>query len=372
MKKVMYNLPYNGRMPLLGFRAMRKIARFAAIFAAACALSQAAFADPYKVKDLMIDKTAATAAEARQQGANEARLAGAQRLIERLTLPEDLAQAREPVDATVVATRLARNQETQEQIKTFQAPGGFRVTGVVAQNFVANDVRNYFDQLGVPYVDAQAAKALLVPSVAGGVDAGQWSAQWTQTVAQGGQNRIVGLSDDTVLTPYVASIEAWQRRPSFVDVQSEISSSGADHAIIAEAYSQGGIYVRLIDLRTNGGDSGLGTVGPFSDLASARRGAIAELERAWKVRSIVRTAGSTDIALTASFSNIGEWVKIRKSLETSRLVNRLNIESLTTSGADLRFAYSGRPDQLAADLRAKGVELRSADNGWVLRAVSAQ
>ena len=41
----------------------------------------------------------------------------------------------------------------------------------------------------------QAAKALLVPAVGGGVDAAQWGAQWTQTVNQGGQNRIVGRSD---------------------------------------------------------------------------------------------------------------------------------------------------------------------------------
>lgn len=351
---------------------MRKIARFAAIFAAACALSQAAFADPYKVRDLQIDKTAATAAEARKLATDDARLVGAQRLIERLTLPEDLAQAREPVDVNVIATRLSRNQETQEQQKTFQVAGGIRITGVVVQNFVAKDIRDYLDARGVAYVDTQAAKALLVPSVGGGVDAAQWGAQWTQTVNQGGQNRVVGRSDDTVLTPYVASIESWPRRPTFMDVQSEISSVGADHAIVAEAYSQGGIYVRLIDLRTNGGDTGLGTVGPFSDLASAKRGAITELERAWKVRSIVRTSGSTDIQLTASFSSIGEWVRIKKGLETSRLVRNLNIESLSTSGADLRFAYTGRPDQLASDLRAKGVDLRSADNGWVLQVASGQ
>src|SRR5262245_43323379 len=140
---------------------MRKIARFAAIFAATCALSQAAFADPYKVKDLVLDKTAATAAEARKLGSDEAKLVAAQRLIERLTLPEDRSQAREAIDVNVVATRLALNQETQEQIKTFQSQGAIRVTGVIAQNFSAKDVRSYLDTSGVPYVDTQAAKALL-------------------------------------------------------------------------------------------------------------------------------------------------------------------------------------------------------------------
>ena len=167
-------------------------------------------------------------------------------------------------------------------------------------------------------------------------------------------------------------IDSWSRRPSFTDVQSEIASARADHAIVAEAYSQGGgIYVRLIDLRTNSPDAGMGVVGPFNDLASAKAGAIAEMERAWKVRSIIRTSGSNDVALIATFRDIGEWVKIRKSLETSRLVRNLNIESLSAGGADLRFAYSGRPDQLAADLRSQGVDLRNGDGGWVLQVVSA-
>jgi len=278
-----------------------------------------------------------------------------------------------PFDTTFIATRMARNQETQGEVKTFPVAGGIRVTSVIAQNFVARDVRNYLDARGVPFVDTQAATALLVPSVAGGVDAAQWGAQWTQTVNQGGQTRIVGQSDDTVLTPYVASTDSWERRPSFTDVQSEIASARADHAIVAEAFSQGGgIHVRLIDLRTNSPDAGMGVVGPFNNLASAKAGAIAEMERAWKVRSIIRTSGSNDVALIATFRDIGEWVKIRKSLETSRLVRNLNIESLSAGGADLRFAYSGRPDQLAADLRAKGVDLRNGDGGWVLQVVSGQ
>jgi hypothetical protein len=369
----MYDPPYNGRMPLLGSAAMRKFARFAAVFAVASVLAGAAFADVYKVKDLVVDKVAATAPEATQQGRNEARLVGAQRLIERLTLPEDRAQAREPIDVNVIGTRLYRNFDTQEQTKSFPVAGGIRVTGMIAWNFDAKGVRDYLDARGVPYVDTQAAKALLVPSVAGGVDPGQWGAQWTQSVAQGGQTRTVGKSDDTVLTPYVASTDSFSRRPTFMDVQSELASARADHAIVAEAYSQGGgIYVRLVDLRTNSPDAGMGVVGPFANLSSARDGAIAEMERAWKVRSIIRTSGSTDIALTANFRDIGEWVKIRKSLETSRLVRNLNIESLSPGGADLRFAYTGRPDQLAADLRSKGIDLRSADDGWVLQVVSAQ
>ena len=83
------------------------------------------------------------------------------------------------------------------------------------------------------------------------------------------------------------------------------------------------------------------------------RHAVAELERAWKVSSIVRSAGATSMALTASFADLQEWVKIKKGLESSRLIRDLNIESLSVAGADVSFNFSGRPDQLATDLRSR-------------------
>lgn len=351
---------------------MTQIARFAAVFAASVALVSSAFADPYRVKDLVIDQVGATAAEATTQGREAAKLVGAQRLIERLTLPEDRANAREPLnpaDIVRAATRITQ----QVQDKRAPTAGGFRYTSVISWDYNPSIVRQYLESRGVPYVDAQAGKALVNPSVAGGLDPVAWGNQWTETVTKDGQATLVGKSDDTVLTPYVASTQAWPRRPSWMEVQDDITLSGADRAVIAEAYAQGNqIYVRLIDLRTGAADTSGAVVGPFIDLPSAKAAAIAEMERAWKAQSIVRTSGSTDLSVVATFRDIGEWVKIRKGLESSRLVSRFTVESLSVSGADLRFAFSGRPDQLAADLRSRGIDLRGADNGWVAQVISSQ
>jgi hypothetical protein len=225
----------------------------------------------------------------------------------------------------------------------------------------------------VPFVDGQAGKAMIAPAVAGGIDPNAWGAQWTETITEAGQQKRVGRSDDTVLTPYVASTESWTRRPTWMDVQAELSAVRANHAVIAEAYMQGGqVYVRLIDLRTGIADPSGTMTGPFPDLASAKAGVIAEMERAWKEQSVVRTSGSNNAKLIALFRDIGEWVKIRKGLETSRLVSNLSVESISSGGADISFVYAGRADQLQADLRSRGVDLRNGDDGWVLQVVSSQ
>jgi len=365
----MHNLPYNGRTALLVFAPMRQITRFAAVFAASLALAGTALAQSpvYSVKDLPIDKTAPSAAEATNQGRAEARVIGARRLIDRLTLPEDRSAARQPIDAATVSPSYRSVQSQGE--KSSSVAGGIRATGFVTWSYREAEVRAYLDSLGVPYVDSQAGLAMVVPVAAAGVDPAQWGAQWTATV----NGQIAGKSDDTVLTPYIGSIESWNRRPAWSEVQEELTRVRADHGVIAEAYQQGPqYYVRLVDMRTNIPTPDIGVAGPFVSLQSAQAGAVTELERAWKAASIVRGSGATNLTLVAAFNDIQEWVKIRKGLETSRLVRQLNIESLSTVGADISFAYSGRPDQLAADLRSKGVDLSGSEGSWMLRVSAPQ
>lgn len=352
----MHKLPYKGPAPLLRSGPMKQVIRFATVFVAALSLAATALADPYKVKDLVIDKVAPTAPQSQQQGRDEARLTGAARLIDRLTLPEDRAAARSPIEASAIA-RLYRSSESQGQIKSTAVSGGVHSTGVITWNFRADAVREYLEQHGVPYVDTQAATALIVPVAAAGVDPSAWASEWA------------GKSDDTVLTPYLGSAQGWSRRPVAADVQAEVQAAGADHGVVAEISQQGAqYYVRLIDLRTNVPKQELAVAGPFVSLSAAQSGAVSAMERAWKVASIVRSDGSTTLSLVATFRDLPEWVKIRKSLEASRLISNLQIEALTTVGADISFSYAGRPDQLASDLRSRGVDIANGSGGWQLKA----
>jgi hypothetical protein len=356
---------------------MSRTFRFATVFAAAltlaAALSGAASAQeitgPFWVKDLVINETSTVSPQdAITQGRARAKLKGAERLIERLTLPEDRNAANPPLNPVDVAA-FGANVRTQVQDKRSSTPAGYNLQSVVAQNYNADSVRKYLESRRVPYVDSQAGKALLVPSVGGGINPNDWSAQWTENTAAPGQPAVIkGREDQTVLTPYVASMQVWTRRPTFTDVQGEIGAAGANHAIVAEAYSQGGqIYARIIDLRTGAANASGNVIGPFSGLAATRDGVIAELERAWKTQSIVRTSGSSSVQAVATFRDLGEWVKIRKGLDGSRLISGVRIDALSQAGADVSFSYAGRPDQLSADLRSRGVDFSGADGGWMLR-----
>lgn len=344
---------------------MRKIARFVAVIAVSLAAAGTAFAQNpvYRVKDLVVDAVAPSAADAGLQGRNAARLSGAQRLINRLTLPEDRARATQPIEPSVVA-QLYRGYQTQGEMKSSSVSGGIRATGVVTWTFDEDRVRAYLEQRGVPYVDNQAALALVVPVAAANVSASDWAAQWVTGSA--------GKSDETSLAPYIASTRGWSQRPTTADVQGEFSSTGAARGVIAEAYMQGPqYYVRLTDMRATVPNPTIGVVGPFVSLSSAQAGAVGEMERAWKASSVVRSTGSTGVSLIANFADLQQWTRIRKGLESSRLIQDLNVESITVAGADITFNYAGSPEQLQSDLRSRGVELTSANGGWVLQATGA-
>jgi hypothetical protein len=335
---------------------MMKISRFAASFVLAAVCAASAFADPFRVRDVAIDKTASSINEAITQGRAEARVEAARRLIDRLTLPEDRAAAGQPLDPNTVA-RFFSSYDFQEQ----ERRTGTRYITVMTVNFLASDVRKYLDERNIPFVETQAAMAMIAPVASGGLDPVAWAKTWE------------GKADSTVLTPYVVSVEAWPRPPAWSEVEAEAGQKGAQRAVVAGAYLQNGqIYVRLSEVRGGYPESMLAIAGPFNDLSAAQRGSVAALEKAWKQASVVRTTGSTPMALVARFGGLNDWVKIRKSMESSRLISSFKVESVSTSGADISFVYSGRPDQLAADLRARGVALRSDTDGWVAEASSPQ
>jgi hypothetical protein len=338
---------------------MTLFARFAVIALAAIGSAAAALAEapnPYVVKDLAVDVTSTSAVEAQRQAWAQARETAAQRLINRLTLPEDRAAAKTPLEPSAVA-RLYSSTRIQSDTKRTAT----RYIATLTIPFDGKAVRDYFDTRGVPFVDSQAGLALLAPVAAAGVNPADWAAVWKDR------------ADMNVLTPYVASAQVFDHHPVWTDIQQEAASANALRGVVAEAFNQNGqIYVRLSDMRGGQQEAPIGTAGPFVDLPSAQAGAVDYMETIWKQASIVRTSGSSTMTAVATFHDMPEWVKIKKGIEGSRMISGLNIESISTAGADLTFNYAGRPDQLAADLRARGLTLRGADRGYTIEVASAQ
>jgi hypothetical protein len=316
---------------------------FAVVFAAP------SFADPYRVRGVTVDATGANAQEAQLNARRMAQVNAAERLIRRLTLPEDRSAAAQPILATDVA-RFFNGVDTEGDTKST----GTRFFATYAIGFDAKAVRQYFDSRNVPFVDSQAGLALVVPGVVGAMDASAWSAAWTAG------------ADNTSLTPFVVS-RSYGAGASYESAQAEARGLNALRIINAQAFVQNGqIYSRMIELRPGGQSVDLGVSGPYPTLQGAQEGAASALEDAWKKSSIVRTSGSATMELVARFDSLDKWMSIRQGLKNSRLIKDISIEAMSSRGADLNVVYAGRPDQLAADLRSRGLQLAGATGGWTI------
>ncbi len=333
--------------------------RFARSFVAAVSMLWlaigASYADVYLVTDIAVDATAATTIEARAKAFDEARVKGANRLLQRITAPEDRARAQGMNINSSVASRLAAAVDVQDEKQS-----ATHYIGILAVKFDERAVKAFLRVYDIPFVDSQASLALLIPEVDSGVNPDEWAMVWGNS------------ADNNVLAPYVTSEAIYLDDVVWDDIAADANRVSAMRGVVARARLAGTRYfVDLYDVRSeNNGRLPLGTAGPFASLKDAKAGAISYLEGTWKSQNIVRATGETSVSAIARFKNQQNWVSIQKALKNSRLVKNVLVENVTIQGADVSFSFAGRPDQLAAELRASGVLLSSDNYGWLLESVT--
>jgi len=322
------------------------IRRLIAAFALTFTVSGAASADTravYTIKDIPVDERGANVIEAQQRAFTSARIIGAKRLINKITLPEDRQAAGGIQVDAALANRLAAAVDVQEEVR-----GSGRYRGVLATVINPQAVRPHLQSLGVPFVDRQAPLALIIP-VATGQEA--WEAAW-------------GDEQPGSLAPTVTSINPYGAAATWEDIQYEVASSKAGRGIVAELLR--GFRVRLT-LVTAGGTSNLGTTNGAGSYEGAVADVLALLEDQWKRQSIVRSNSRTVTTANVLYTSLPEWSRLRGALARSPLVSEFQMKAITTQGAVVSFAYAGDRGRLTQDLRQRGVSIDSDVGGWTMR-----
>lgn len=313
------------------------------------------YADVYLVTDISVDATAENSIQARANAFDEARVIGANRLLRRLTIAEDRARARGLTINSGIAARLAAAVDVQDEKQS-----ATRYLGLLSVKFDERAMKAFLRVYDLPFVDSQESLALLVPEVGTGVNPDEWALVWENSV------------DMNVLAPFATAQAIFLNDVTWDDVALDAQNINAQRGVVARAKARGSNYfVDLYDLRQEyNGRLPIGTAGPFATLEDAKVGSISYLENVWKSQNVVRAIGETSVSAIARYQTQQGWVSVKKALQNSRLVKNIIVENVTVRGADVSFSFAGRPDQLAAELRASGVLLSSEENGWSLEPVA--
>lgn len=345
------------------------LAAVAALFAAAlCAfapsLATAQTRDNvYVVSGVQVDQTAANAAAAQQAGLAAAQQRGFERLVRRLTLPEELVARGMPVADAAAIERLVLSVDVQEERRS-----GTRYIGRLTVRFDPTGVRTLMRQHGLTVVDTRTSPVLVAAVVGDGVTP-ETEAVWHEVWANS------GYGDE--LVPLTVAPEGLRGPPDWRTAQPFAQAAGATSVIFATLRTQGGTVVAsLVEVDANArreradvasridGDNGLRAA-----LASLAEQANTRVQNEWRARLATGAGQRERVTASALYSDQAQWELIKDALEgaAATIISEIRIQAVGREGALVSFSYVGERAQLIAELTRRGVGVQDTPQGVVLR-----
>ena len=351
-------------MPLAAFAAFA----FAALCAFAPGLASAQVRDNvYAVGGVYVDETAPNAAAAQQAGFAAAQRAGFERLVRRLTVPEELSRIAMPAPDEATLERLVLSVDVEEERRS-----STRYIGRLTVRFDPSSVRTMLRGYNLAVVDTRTAPVLVAAATAADV-APETAALWREVWARG------GFGDE--LAPLVLAPEALTGAPAWDSAAPFAQSAAAASVLFATLRVQGStLTAALVEVdansrrdrgevtaRVNGGDAAALRVA----LASLADQANTRIQNDWKSRVAIGGGQRARISASALYTSQAQWERIKQGLEAAAqtLISEIRIEAVGREGALVSFSFVGDPNQLAAELQRRGVRLEQTAAGPVLRTV---
>lgn len=349
----------------------KPLAFFAAFAVAAlCAFAPGAASaqqrdNVYAVQGVMVDETAANGPAAQEAAFAAAQRRAFERLVRRLTIPEELARTPVPTPEAAALERLVLSVDIEDQRRS-----NTRFIGRLSVRFDPASVRGLLRSYNLTVVETRTSATLLVPAVLPGT-APETAGLWREVFLQG------GYGDE--LAPLVTAPEALQGAPSWQVAAPFAQAAGAGVALYATLRVQGStLSVQLVEVTAAGARdrgeltaraSGTDPAALRAAMASLAEQASARLNNEWKARAATTATQRGRIAASAIYSTQQQWERIKQALEgaAGTMISEIRIEAVGRQGALVSFSFTGASAQLEADLARRGVRLLQGPSGWELR-----
>ena len=354
--------------PLAAFAALI-LAAFCAFQASPASAQGANRADIYAVAGVQVDESAANGTAAQTQGFAAAQRSGFERLVKRITLPQDQARLGIPSPDPATLDRLASSVDVENERRS-----GTRYIARLTVRYNAEAVRTLLRQAGFAIVETRASPMLIAP-LGDGTTTPELLTEWRTVWSEGGYGQeLVPLA----LAPATAMSADWAALRPYAQAEA------AAAAIVAVLRVQGGTATAsLREVGPNGitdrgavsaslgGDANTQRVG----LQSLAQQTNAIIQDAWKARTDATSATGVQRArLSASvlYADQREWERIKSGLEgaAGTMVSEIRIEAVGREGALVSFSFTGERAALTAELARRGIALQDSQFGPVLRAVA--
>lgn len=328
-------------------------------------LFSATAADLWSVANVAVDGTATSPSMAKDMALAKGRQKAWVEIFRRLT-PSSEWGALPPMT----------DEQLEPMVKSFdisnEKHSSTRYLATVTYVFHAAAVRDTLRKAGVQYSES-TAKPVLVIALTGAAWEPQspWGSAWSNQTRRG---RLVpvavplGDAQDLAALATVSSAADWSVVKPLAD------RYGAGSVLVAsQSKTATGIAVATTHIKPDGRqprNTTLARSGAEDDFQLSNRaaGSIADsLQEDWKRSTSVDFGAQTSVQVSVPFRALSDWVSIRKSLEATRLIQRISVDEFNMTETRLRLDYVGKLEQLQTALAQSNIYLAADDKGnWTL------
>ena len=331
---------------------------------------------PFEVRNVEVDQTAATAAEAREAALAEGQRKAFRRLVERLALRSHHERLPRPSPAQM--SDLIESFEVQSE-----RASAVRYIATYTFRFHPEGVRAQLQRAEIPFAETYARPLVVLPVFHDGDVAvlwdepNPWLAAWrTLPQRDGLQPLIIPLGD----LSDIGAISADQAQRGASDRIAAIAAKyGAGGAVLVEAViAQGRSGQQVAQVAATRFD-GIGTdqtmvesytANPGEEVATLLARAAVQtalaIEEQWKADVALRFGTEASLVAEATFGAIGDWVAIRDRLSGSALVRKAEVLSLSRNRAQVELRFVGSEAALRLALAQRDLLLNQDGVGWTL------
>lgn len=339
------------------------------ILAAICAVvlftASAYAADLWTVSNVPVDGTGASPSAAKDAAIARGRQRAWTEVFRRLT-PSGEWGSQPPVS----------DIDLEPMIKSFdianEKHSSTRYLATVTYVFSAAAVRDLLRKSGIQFSES-TSKPVLVIALTGSAwqPEAAWGLAWASQSKRGRLVPVavpVGDAQDMAALATVSSAADWGVVKPLAD------RYGASSVLVAaQNKTATGFQVATALIKPDGRVPKSGSYarqGTEDDLTLSARiaGVIADsLQEDWKRSTSVDFGSQTSIAVVTQFRALADWVSVRKVLESTRLIQKIQVEEFNMNAARVKLDYVGRVEQLQTTLAQSNVFLTPDDKGnWTL------
>lgn len=326
--------------------------------------------DPFTVRNVEVDVTAADAMAAREKAIDEAQRKAFGRLVDKLSSQGGAKSVPTPDNRGL--DELVRNFEVDsEKVSTVRYIATFTV------RFKPDAVRALLRSQNVTFTETTSKPLLVLPlyRAEGALvlwdDPNPWREAWEKlgtidafvplTVPAGDLADVQDISAEQALARDPERIRAIAKRYGAAGVLLAFATLRDENTLDVTATRTGTALPEQTLVSTFSGEADVAVL-----LAKAVKSVSKAVEDSWKRDNVMRFDNQQTLTIKVPIANLSDWVEVRKRLATVPAVSKTEIVSLTREVATLAVTFPGDGEQLAAALSTRDLALVQDGDVWTL------